>query len=173
MKICRTVDLLRNEFRGHIPLAVLCLTWVLHAGSESPPPLMQKYDCLSCHRVDSKLVGPAFQDVAKRYTMADLSTLVKKVKTGGSGNWGAIPMIPHPSVPDADIQKLVTWILSLNPHSVGSVAPAQRPKLQRRCHLKKSKSIPGCLKSARPFTGVIARLAMELPETGKAGRPNT
>jgi cytochrome c len=76
--------------------------------------LAQKYNCLACHAVDKKLVGPAYQEVAKKYkgdkTAED--KLVGKVKAGGSGVWGAIPMPPN-NVPDADVKTLVEWILSL------------------------------------------------------------
>ena len=76
--------------------------------------LAQKYNCLACHAVDKKLVGPSYQDVAKKYK-GDKSAeekLVGKVKAGGSGVWGAIPMPPN-NVPDADVKTLVDWILSL------------------------------------------------------------
>jgi cytochrome c len=76
--------------------------------------LAQKYNCLACHAEDKKLVGPAYKDVAKKYkgdggAEAKLSA---KVKAGGSGVWGAIPMPPN-NVPDADIKTLVEWVLSL------------------------------------------------------------
>jgi cytochrome c len=76
--------------------------------------LAQKYNCLACHAVDKKLVGPAYKDVAKKYA-SDKSApekLERKVKNGGSGVWGAIPMPPN-NVPDADIRTLVHWVLSL------------------------------------------------------------
>lgn len=76
--------------------------------------LAQKYNCLACHAVDKKLVGPAYKDVAKKYA-SDKSApekLEHKVKNGSSGVWGAIPMPPN-NVPDADIRALVHWVLSL------------------------------------------------------------
>jgi cytochrome c len=76
--------------------------------------LAQKYNCLACHAVDKKLVGPAYQDVAKKYK-GDASAeekLIAKVKNGGQGVWGAIPMPPN-NIPDADNKMLVEWILSL------------------------------------------------------------
>jgi cytochrome c len=76
--------------------------------------LMKKNDCLGCHSVDKKVVGPAYKDVAKRYAGKDVvATLVKKVKAGGAGNWGEIPMSAHPNVPDADIEVMVRGVLSL------------------------------------------------------------
>ena len=76
--------------------------------------LTAKYNCQGCHAVDKKLVGPAFREVAKKYA-GDQSApqkLALKVKTGGSGAWGAIPMPPN-NVPDADVKALVAWVLGL------------------------------------------------------------
>jgi cytochrome c len=76
--------------------------------------LAQKYNCLACHAEDKKLVGPAYKDVAKKYK-GDKSAdekLAAKVKNGGGGVWGTIPMPPN-NVPDADIKILVEWVLSL------------------------------------------------------------
>ncbi|MDC7709382.1 c-type cytochrome [Vogesella indigofera] len=76
--------------------------------------LAQKYACVACHAVDKKIVGPAYKDVAKKYA-GDKSAeakLVAKVKAGGSGVWGPIPMPAHPQVSDADMKTLVKWVLS-------------------------------------------------------------
>lgn len=77
--------------------------------------LAKKYNCLACHAVDHKVVGPAYKDVAKKYAgqPGAEAKLIEKVKKGGSGVWGPIPMPPNSSVPDADVKKLVEWILSL------------------------------------------------------------
>ena len=77
--------------------------------------MMQKDGCSACHAVDRKIVGPAYQDVAAKYR-GDASAqakLMQKVKTGGAGVWGQVPMPPNAQVSDADIKALVTWILSL------------------------------------------------------------
>ena len=74
--------------------------------------LATKSGCMACHAVDKKLVGPAYQDVAKKYTAADEAKLVAKVKAGGSGVWGQIPMPPNAAVKDDDIKTLVKWILA-------------------------------------------------------------
>ncbi|MDD5296098.1 MAG: c-type cytochrome [Rhodocyclaceae bacterium] len=68
--------------------------------------------CLACHAVDKKIVGPAYQDVAKKYTKADAAKLVAKVKAGGTGVWGQIPMPPNANVSEANVKKLVDWILA-------------------------------------------------------------
>ena len=77
--------------------------------------LAQKNACMACHQADKKLVGPAYKDVAAKYKgdKTAEAKLVKKVKDGGSGVWGAIPMPPHPQMSDADIKTIVHWILSL------------------------------------------------------------
>jgi cytochrome c len=76
--------------------------------------LAQKYNCLACHAIDKKLVGPAYEEVAKKYKgdSGAEAKLIAKVKSGGSGVWGQIPMPPN-NVPDADVKTLVEWILSL------------------------------------------------------------
>jgi cytochrome c len=77
--------------------------------------MAKKYNCLACHAVDHKVLGPAYKDVAKKYAgQKDAEAkLVQKVEKGGSGVWGNIPMPPNSSVPDADVKALVKWILSL------------------------------------------------------------
>jgi len=70
--------------------------------------------CMGCHAVNRKLVGPSFQQIASRYkgdpTAQD--KLEQKVRDGGSGVWGAIPMPSHPSMSAGDIHTVVTWILA-------------------------------------------------------------
>ncbi|MEW6293078.1 MAG: c-type cytochrome [Pseudomonadota bacterium] len=76
--------------------------------------LAKKSNCMSCHTVDKKLVGPSYQDVAKKYAGQKdaVKSLSAKVKMGGKGVWGEIPMPPNPAVKDADIEILVKWILA-------------------------------------------------------------
>jgi cytochrome c len=77
--------------------------------------LAKKHNCLACHAVDKKLVGPAYKDVAAKYRndKSAEAKLVEKVKKGGQGVWGQVPMPPNSQVPDADVKALVKWILSL------------------------------------------------------------
>ncbi|MBW8369712.1 MAG: c-type cytochrome [Thiobacillus sp.] len=77
--------------------------------------LAQKNACMSCHGVDKKIVGPAFKEVAKKYAGDKTAhdTLVAKVKTGGKGVWGQIPMPPNPSLKAEDASKIIDWVLSL------------------------------------------------------------
>lgn len=95
---------------------VLATALVSGAGSTwANDALLKKHNCVACHAIDKKMVGPAYKDVAKKYAgKADaLAALTKKVKTGGSGVWGAIPMPPHPQIAESDIQELVKYILTL------------------------------------------------------------
>jgi cytochrome c len=75
--------------------------------------LLTKYNCQACHTVDKKLVGPAYKEVAAKYAgdASEPAKLQQKIKNGGSGVWGAIPMPPN-NVPDADLKTLVEWILA-------------------------------------------------------------
>ena len=77
--------------------------------------MMKKDGCAACHAIDKKLVGPSYLDVANKYRndKGAAANLAKKVKAGGSGVWGQIPMPPNAAVSDADIKDLVEWILTL------------------------------------------------------------
>jgi cytochrome c len=85
---------------------------VVSAPAFANKDLATKSGCMNCHAVDKKLVGPSFQDVAKKYKPADEAKLAEKVKKGGSGTWGAIPMPPNAAVKDDDIKTLVKWVLA-------------------------------------------------------------
>jgi cytochrome c len=76
--------------------------------------LAKSKNCLTCHMVEKKLVGPSFKDIAKKYKGdgGAVGALSKKVMNGGSGVWGAIPMPPNPVKKD-EAKILVEWILSL------------------------------------------------------------
>jgi cytochrome c len=75
--------------------------------------LAQKNACLACHAVDKKLVGPAYQDIAKKYAGQNdaEATLIKSIRAGGSGKWGPIPMPAQAALSDADAKTLAAWIL--------------------------------------------------------------
>ena len=75
--------------------------------------LAEKNACLSCHAVDRKVIGPAYQDVAKKYAgQKDAeATLAKNIKAGGAGKWGPVPMPAQAALSDADAHKLAAWIL--------------------------------------------------------------
>ncbi len=72
-------------------------------------------NCLACHQIATKIVGPAYKDVAAKYAGKPevVPVLVKKVMNGGSGVWGAVPMPANPQVTEAEAKQLVQWVLSL------------------------------------------------------------
>jgi cytochrome c len=85
------------------------------APAQASEALAKKYACVACHVVKGpKTVGPAYAEVAKKYAgQKDAAAkLFDKVKKGGSGVWGQVPMPPNSSVPDADLRALVKWVLS-------------------------------------------------------------
>ncbi|MDD5028031.1 MAG: c-type cytochrome [Rhodoferax sp.] len=94
-----------------LPLVVLSLLAVPALADEA---LAKKKNCLACHAIAKKVVGPAYKDVAAKYAgqnvVAKLST---KIMKGGSGAWGAIPMPANPQVNQAEAETLVKWVLSL------------------------------------------------------------
>jgi cytochrome c len=77
--------------------------------------LEAKNDCGTCHKLDEKLVGPSFRDIAAKYPMNDatIDSLSEKVIKGGAGNWGQVPMTPHASLPKEDAKAIVKYILLL------------------------------------------------------------
>jgi cytochrome c-550 PedF len=90
----------------------------LHEENDGPLSSMEKLakkdGCLSCHTVNVKMVGPAYQDVARKYLNKDNAEtkLLAKLKKGGSGTWGKVPMPPMNHVPDEDLKALIEWILA-------------------------------------------------------------
>ena len=77
--------------------------------------LVAKSNCLTCHKVDEKLIGPAYKDVANKYAGNDtaLTHLAHKVISGGKGVWGDVAMTPHPELSEADAEQMVKYILLL------------------------------------------------------------
>jgi len=75
--------------------------------------LLEASDCRTCHRDNEKLIGPAYADVAKKYSDADVDKLADKVISGGTGVWGQIPMAGHPNVTKEDAEAMVKYILSM------------------------------------------------------------
>ncbi len=94
--------------------AALAAGFAIAAPAQADEALATKHNCLACHQVDKKSVGPAYKDIAKKYKGQNVAAkLEEKVKKGGSGVWGQVPMAPNPTVPDADLRKLVSWILAM------------------------------------------------------------
>jgi len=77
--------------------------------------LTRKYNCVACHAETSKKVGPAYRDIAKKYAgQPDAAEqLAKKIRSGGAGVWGQMPMPPHPQVPESDARAMATYVLGL------------------------------------------------------------
>jgi cytochrome c len=77
--------------------------------------LIAKSDCVGCHKLDKKIVGPSYLDIAKKYTLNDknVAYLTSKIIKGGSGVWGAIPMSAHASLKKDDAKAMATYILSI------------------------------------------------------------
>lgn len=96
-------------------LFVLAATLVVAAPAMADDALAKANNCMACHAVDKKLVGPAYKDVAKKYAgQADAADkLAAKIIKGGSGVWGAIPMPANPKVSEADSKKLAAWVLGM------------------------------------------------------------
>jgi cytochrome c len=99
---------------------LLSATLIILAGTACAPAfaqaeLAQKKNCLACHSVDKKVLGPAYKDVAAKYAgQADaVDKLAAKVVKGGVGVWGNVPMPANPQVSDAEAKQLVQWILTL------------------------------------------------------------
>lgn len=91
-------------------LSVALLPGVAMASAE----LAKSKNCLACHAVDQKLVGPSYKEVAAKYK-GDATAQAKmatKIQKGGAGAWGQIPMPPHPNVNDAEAQTLAKWVLA-------------------------------------------------------------
>jgi cytochrome c len=77
--------------------------------------LAQAKNCLACHAVDHKVVGPAYKDVAAKYAgdKGAVDKLAQKIMKGGSGVWGPVPMPANTKVNEAEAKKLAAWVLSL------------------------------------------------------------
>lgn len=96
------------------------------ANNDEGLAIVKQNDCFQCHRVPTKLIGPAYKDVAAKYKGADdakIEELAKKVIAGGTGNWGTVAMRAHPNLSLDDAKKAVKWVLSLSDASAASTAP--------------------------------------------------
>ncbi len=97
-----------------LKLALIAAALLASGVASASQELAQKSACLACHGVDKKVVGPAFQEIATKYAgdKEAEARLIKKVKEGGSGAWGQVPMPPNAAVKDDDIKTLVKWVLA-------------------------------------------------------------
>jgi cytochrome c len=103
--------------RGFLLAAGISLLMAAAANSQAPDgeKLVKAGDCSGCHAVDSQVVGPAYNAIAKRYRgQADaVEKLAARIRAGGSGKWGSVAMTPHADLSDAQSREMVKWILSL------------------------------------------------------------
>jgi cytochrome c len=97
----------------HIALLLSAGAFALQA--QANEALANKSGCLGCHAIATKLVGPAYKDVAAKYAdQADAQAmLMQSIRNGSVGKWGELPMPAHPKISDADLKKLATWILGI------------------------------------------------------------
>ena len=95
-------------------LLLISLSAVTAAPAFAQADLAQKKNCMACHAIDKKLVGPAYKEVAAKYAGQKdaVDKLTQKVMKGGSGVWGAVPMPANPQVTEAEAKQLVQWVLS-------------------------------------------------------------
>ena len=94
----------------------LLVTFVFVSGSAlADQALATSKNCMACHAIDKKLVGPSYKEIAKKYAGQKdaVEQLATKITKGGSGVWGVIPMPANPQVKEADAKKLADWVLSL------------------------------------------------------------
>lgn len=96
-------------------ILIMAALATLSAPAMADEALAKSKNCMACHAVDKKLVGPAYKDIAAKYAgnAQAAAMLATKIQKGGSGVWGAIPMPANPQVNDADAKKLATWVLGL------------------------------------------------------------
>ncbi|TDQ44860.1 c-type cytochrome [Tepidicella xavieri] len=95
-------------------LLILAASTVVAMPALADEALARAKNCMACHAVDKKLVGPSYRDISAKYAgdAGAVARLATKIQKGGSGVWGAIPMPANPQVSDAEAQKLAAWSLS-------------------------------------------------------------
>lgn len=84
--------------------------------SSAGEKLIAKLDCVGCHKLDKKLIGPSYLEISKKYPNNDknINYLTNKIIKGGSGVWGSIPMAPHASLKKEEAKSIAIYIVSLN-----------------------------------------------------------
>lgn len=95
---------------------IIISVFISHNGlANDAKKLIKKNGCLACHSVKLKVLGPSFIDIANKYenNISNQQILAQKIKKGGSGNWGNIPMMSHPNITNDELNLMVRWILDL------------------------------------------------------------
>jgi len=106
--------LLKGGLTASLQIALCLMAGLATLQAQANETLAGKSGCLGCHAVATKLVGPAYKDVAAKYAgQADAQTmLMQSIRNGSVGKWGELPMPAHPKISDADLKKLAAWVLS-------------------------------------------------------------
>ncbi|KQS92151.1 c-type cytochrome [Chryseobacterium sp. Leaf394] len=79
--------------------------------NSSGQTMIETSDCLSCHSINERMIGPSYKEIAEKYSEKDIELLASKIIEGGSGVWGSVPMQPHPQFSKEDAKKMVEYIL--------------------------------------------------------------
>jgi len=100
---------------GAVAMVMALFVWMGMRDAQASADLTRKYNCVACHAESTKKVGPSYKDVADKYRGQSEAAdkLAKKIRTGGAGVWGQMPMPPHPQVPDSDAKAMATYILGV------------------------------------------------------------
>ncbi|HEX5801438.1 MAG TPA: c-type cytochrome [Azospira sp.] len=105
------------SYRLSLSLSLLLAGAFVTAPLAASEAIAKKARCIACHAVDKKMVGPAYRDVAAKYRgdAGAPARLAEKVRHGGSGVWGQVPMMPHPAdkISDDDLKAVIGWVLAL------------------------------------------------------------
>ena len=111
----RMVKFAFRKLMSPFKAVALCSLALLAVGAQASEALAKKNDCLGCHAVATKLVGPAYKDVAAKYEGQPdaLAALAQSIRAGGVGKWGELPMPAQAKLSDSDAKKLAAWILKL------------------------------------------------------------
>lgn len=98
-----------------VVVGVMLASWPARSAVPEGEKLYKSAGCATCHAIDQKVVGPSYEDVAKKFAGQPnaTATLVDAIKKGHVGTWGVVPMPAHPNLPDSEIKQIVEWILSL------------------------------------------------------------
>jgi cytochrome c len=106
------------HYRLALPLMIAAAVGTLVTPAYASEAIAKKARCVACHAIDKKMVGPAYRDVAAKYRgdAGAPARLAEKIRQGGSGVWGQVPMMPHPAdrISDDDLKAVVSWVLTLD-----------------------------------------------------------
>ena len=112
---CSSIWACNNATNANVQIEPPVVVSATEIDSYKGKELINKSDCKSCHQDHSKLIGPAYVDVAKKYesTKENIDKLVDKIIKGGQGEWGQIPMSPHANLAKEDVEEMVKYILTI------------------------------------------------------------